>query len=257
MDFEKYYNGQFKTDILKFFVTIPDNSRFHEGRDKQFLSIQYERLTHAYRHLDFLTTKQDIVNFGVALFFTILIDEVFYTYYYREDYKIFQQLTRYPKFIGNCLSWCRIHLHPNNIFLAMNSSGHILSHCDLFLKAIFDDTFFEAIPIIIGVEDAPIPAIFDDTFFEDIPIIIRIEDAPVPATFDNTFFEAIPIRGTRASHGTLTFDNTFFEAIPIMERKTKDFFGNYIPTINGQEFWNRCISEFQFPFKPIEKRDEK
>lgn len=44
---------------------------------------------------------------------------VFYTYY-RSDYAKFNNLTKYPKLIGNCLSWCRFHLHPREIFQAMN-----------------------------------------------------------------------------------------------------------------------------------------
>jgi hypothetical protein len=44
---------------------------------------------------------------------------VFYTYY-RNNYSKFSNLTKYPKFIGNCLSWCKYHLHPKEIFTAMN-----------------------------------------------------------------------------------------------------------------------------------------
>jgi hypothetical protein len=172
MNFDKYYNEQFQTDIQKFFMTIPDDSKFHEDRrNKQIFSIQYERLTNEHNHLIFLTTNQDKINFGVALFFTILIDEIFYTYY-KHDYATFQQLTHYPKFIGNCLSGCRVHLHPSVIFLAMNEGENILSN------------------------------------------------------------------------NYLTFDDTFFEAIPIMKRETEDFIREYIPTINGPDFWNRCISAF-------------
>jgi len=175
MDFEKYYKERFRTDIQKFFMTIPDESRFHEDREnKQLFSIQYERLTNRHNHLNFLTTKQDKMNFGVALFFTILVDEVFYTYY-KESYETFQQMTRYPKFIGNCMTMCRCHLHPKDVFSAiMNRYRSCLSN----------------------------------------------------------------------DH--LTFYDTFFEAIPIMEKETKDFFCNYMPTINGKEFWNRCVSEFPF-----------
>ena len=188
MNFDNYYNIQFRTDIRNFFMTIPDESKYHEDRvNKQILSIQYERLSGGSRmnpkddrrdHLDFLTSKQDKENFGVALFFTILADEVFYTYY-KENYNEFQNLTRYPKFIGNCLSWCHYHLHPQEVFSAMNRNS---------------------------------------------------------------------------SNKNLIFYDTFFEAIPIMEREIKDFFCNYMPRINGQEFWDKCVAEF--PFKPIERNNE-
>jgi len=180
MDFEEYYNKRFRTDIQRFFMTIPDESRFHEDRiNKQIFSIQYERLSGGSRnnprddgrdHLDFLTTKQEKENFGVALFFTILVDEVFYTYY-KENYNKFQHFTRYPKFMGNCLSWCLYHLHPKEVFSAMNRN---------------------------------------------------------------------------LSNEYLIFYDTFLEAIPIMEREIKDFFCNHMPTINGQEFWDKCILEFPY-----------
>lgn len=118
-DFKTYYNSKLRDDINIFFSTIPDESRFHEDKvQKQIFSIQHERLTPQKNHLDFLD-KESKEFFGVALFFTVLIDMVCYTYY-KDNYAKFQRLTRYPKLIGNCLSWCRYHLHPRDIFYAMN-----------------------------------------------------------------------------------------------------------------------------------------
>jgi len=117
------------------------------------------------------------VNFGVALFFTILVDEVCYIPY-RDNYETFRQLTRYPKFSGNCLTMCRYHLLPAYIFVAMN------------------------------------------------------------------------LGQSGSSPNYLVFYYTFFKAIPIMEEETKVFFQKYLPTISGQEFWNKRVSEF--PFRPIE-----
>jgi hypothetical protein len=143
-NFDRYYNTQFRGDIQKFFSTIPDESRFHEDKEhKQIFSIQYGRLTREYNHLNFLTTNQDKVNFAVALFFTVLVDEVCYTYY-RANYDTFQKLTRYPKFIGNCLTMCRYHLPPSDIFIAMNKDKDGSSSDYL----VFYDTFFEAIPVM-------------------------------------------------------------------------------------------------------------
>jgi hypothetical protein len=102
-----------------FFSTIPDESRFHEDKDqKQLFSIQYERLTANKNHLDFLD-KETKELFGVTLFYIILTDMVCFTYY-KNSYKKFQNITRYPKLIGNCLRWCNSHLHPRDIFYAMN-----------------------------------------------------------------------------------------------------------------------------------------
>ena len=141
-NFETYYNSQFRQDINKFFSTIPDESRFHEDKEnKQIFSIQYERLTPQKNHLDFLDkTSKEL--FGVALFFTVLTDMVCFTYY-KDIYSKFQRLTRYPKFIGNCLSWCRYQLHPRDIFYAMNQ-GRVATEPHL----LFIDKFTEATEVM-------------------------------------------------------------------------------------------------------------
>src|SRR5690606_31423403 len=98
-DFDKYYKGQFRNDLQRFFATIPDDSKFHEDKEhKQVYSIQYRRLTNEYSHLDFLSTNQTMMNFAVSLFFTILVDEVCYTHF-QSDYSTFGRLKLYPKFI--------------------------------------------------------------------------------------------------------------------------------------------------------------
>lgn len=138
-NFKSYYNSKFREDVKSFFSTIPDDSKFHEDKiNKQIFSIQHERLTPKYNHLDFLN-KEDKEYFAIALFFTILTDMVCYTHY-RSNYNKFNNLTKYPKLIGNCLSWCRFHLHPRDIFIAMNHCRNP-SHEHL----IFTNKFLEAI----------------------------------------------------------------------------------------------------------------
>ena len=135
-DFKTYYNSKFRQDINQFFSTIPDDSRFHEDKEKkQIFSIQHERLTPSKNHLDFLD-KDGIEYFGVALFFTVLTDMVCYTYY-KDNYEKFQSLTRYPKLIGNCLSWCHYHLHPRDIFYAMNQGRNATEPNLLFIEKFF------------------------------------------------------------------------------------------------------------------------
>ncbi len=82
--------------------------------------------------------KTDKELFAVALFFTVLIDMVCFTYY-KDSYTKFQRLTLYPKLIGNCLSWCRYHLHPRDIFFAMNQ-GRVATEPNL----LFIEKFTEA-----------------------------------------------------------------------------------------------------------------
>ena len=164
-EFDKYYNGQFRNDLQKFFATIPDESKFHEDREnKQVYSIQYERLTKEHKHLDFLTTNQNKVNFAVALFFTILVDEVCYTHF-KYDYSNFKRLTLYPKFIGNCPSGCNYHYHPSDIFFAMNKGRSATEQ-----HLVFYDKFLGAIETMkeetINFFKEHLPEVNGDTFWE-------------------------------------------------------------------------------------------
>ncbi len=147
INFTKYYRTEFREDINKFFSTIPDESRFHEDiQTKKTFAIQYERLTIDFDHLKFLT-MDDKVNFGVALFFTVLIDMICYSHF-KLHYEKFRKITLYPKFIGNCPGGCHYHFHPNDIFTAMNCSRkkpiEILSKERLE----FSNKFDEAIPMM-------------------------------------------------------------------------------------------------------------
>ncbi len=119
LNFKIYYNIKFREDLNTFFSSIPDESKFHEDRlNKQIFSIQFERLTHKNNHLIFLDHGSKEL-FSVALFFTVLVDMVCYTHY-NEHYNKFSNLKNSPKLIGDCLSWCHTHLHPEEIFRAMN-----------------------------------------------------------------------------------------------------------------------------------------
>jgi hypothetical protein len=141
-DFEIYYNSQFRQDIIKFFSTIPDESRYHEDKDqRKILSIQYERLTPQNNHLEFLD-KETKELFGVALFFTVLTDMVCFTHY-KVYYNKFQSLTLYPKLIGNCLVWCHYHLHPRDIFYAMNHGRNATEP-----QLVFNEKFSDSLEIM-------------------------------------------------------------------------------------------------------------
>jgi len=80
-DFGKYYNEKFREDLNRFFDTIPENSKHHDNYDKTTYFIQYERLTHDHPHLNFISNPQEKINLGIALFLSVLVDEVCYTYY--------------------------------------------------------------------------------------------------------------------------------------------------------------------------------
>jgi len=120
MTFGEYYRQSFRTDIQRFMMSIPADSRNHDY-DKTVFTIQYEKLGKDTPHLDVVPLKHRS-HFAVALFFTVLVDEVFYTYY-RSQYGEFRSLTMYPKFIGNCPGGCNHHFHPRDIFEAINCSS--------------------------------------------------------------------------------------------------------------------------------------
>src|SRR5262249_26440372 len=59
--------------------------------------------------------------FATALFFTVLVDQVCYTHF-KVIYPEFQNLTRYPKFRGDCPVMCCHHIHPTFIFKAIGAA---------------------------------------------------------------------------------------------------------------------------------------
>jgi hypothetical protein len=128
MDFKTYYSSKFQEDLTVFFSTIPIESKFHEDKQNKLIySVQLERLTPSFNHLEFLE-KETKEYFGVALFFVVLIDMVCFTHF-KIHYKKFKVLTRYPKFIGNCPCVCNVHYHPIEIFLALNKAGSNQKTC--------------------------------------------------------------------------------------------------------------------------------
>jgi hypothetical protein len=113
-EFQKYYVSQFKNDLNKFFSLIPNESKFHDDIEKkETYSIQIDKLKPQSGYLDFLSTN-DKEYFILSLYFIILFDMVCYSTF-KSDYEKFRQNTKYPKFIGNCLSQCHFHLHPKNL----------------------------------------------------------------------------------------------------------------------------------------------
>lgn len=117
--FREYYRQQFRTDLDRFMMSIPAESRNHDY-DKSIFTIQYERLTKDTTHLD-VVAPEHRPHFAIALFLSVLVDEVCYTHF-KQQYAQFRTLTLYPKFIGNCPGGCHYHIHPRDIFAAINYS---------------------------------------------------------------------------------------------------------------------------------------
>jgi hypothetical protein len=124
--YASYYMSKFRGDFFEFFSGIPDKSKFHEDiLNKETFSIQYERLTRDFGHVEFLD-RTEKEYFAIALFFTVLTDMVCFSYY-KNYYEKFRKLTSYPKFIGNCPGGCHYHYHPSDIFAAINKGFEISS----------------------------------------------------------------------------------------------------------------------------------
>ena len=150
MTFREYYGQQFQSDIQRFMMSIPSESRNHDN-DKSVFTIQYERLTKDTDHVDVIH-PENRANFAMALFLSVLVDEVCYKHF-RPQYPQFRNLTLYPKFIGNCPGSCQYHFHPRDIFTAINYSrdgqnagrrpditvySHFNEACEVMKSEIFD-----------------------------------------------------------------------------------------------------------------------
>jgi len=119
-------------------MSIPPESRNHDS-DKSTFTIQYERLTRDKPHLDVIEPERR-AYFAIALFLSVLADEVCYTYF-KSQYAQFRSLTLYPKFIGNCPGGCHYHFHPRDIFAAINYSRDV--HNSANRPVITVSSFFE------------------------------------------------------------------------------------------------------------------
>ena len=119
MEFQAYYNNEFRSDLNTFLSTIPNESRYHNNLEtRREITIQLCRLTSKHTHLDFLS-KAKRLDFAHALYWTILVDMVMYTHF-KTSYDFFRKLTTYPKLIGNCTRRCYHHYHPRNIYDEMD-----------------------------------------------------------------------------------------------------------------------------------------
>ena len=139
-DFATYYKHQFQQDLLNFIAHIPIEGNKHYNKEN--FSIQYFFLTPNYNFLDTIQQESQKL-FAVALYWAVLLDQVFYSNY-RNEYSVFQHNTLYPKFIGNCTapslmsSQCGHHQNPKQIFKAINDindKGNLIGfEREIFIK---------------------------------------------------------------------------------------------------------------------------
>lgn len=116
MNFDAYYNGEFRRDVQEV-VRAARGIQRHEGWDGEVI-IQLPSLSRENRAIAEMGSDR-LAQFAVALYFTILVDEVMYTYF-RGSYPRFRELTMYPKLVGGCPGGCHTRLEPELVFRVIN-----------------------------------------------------------------------------------------------------------------------------------------
>jgi hypothetical protein len=110
MTFSDYYNSSFRQDLQSVVAAMPP---LHDHGDGE-VTIQPRTLSIANPVIS--GWGEDLrMLFAAALFLTILVDEVCYTYF-RPAYPRFRALTLYPKLRGDCPGGCWWHAHPELIW---------------------------------------------------------------------------------------------------------------------------------------------
>lgn len=110
MSFSEYYNNSFRQDLQRVVTAMPP---LHDHGDGE-VTIQPRTLSIANPVIRGWREDRRIL-FAAALFLTILVDEVCYTYF-QPAYPSFRALTLYPKLRGDCPGGCSWHAHPELIW---------------------------------------------------------------------------------------------------------------------------------------------
>jgi len=164
MTFKEYYGDPFRDDLRDVIAANP-------LKEKHVHDDVYALQPTAISNINPVIRSWDCDRaslFATALFYTVLVDQVFYTYY-RLLYPQFQRLTRYPKFKGDCPGACNYHFHPQGILRATG-------------------------------------AMVDDKLSPKFPQLLP-------------------------------------DAEEVMKLEIMSFFKEYMPSIDGNEFWKKCLPE--------------
>lgn len=173
MDYREYYGTPFASDLAQFRQWAEMSRFFHKENPEGVYAIQPYLITSKKEEIKSWGDER-IALFATALFYTILIDQVCYTFF-RRNYNDFQYYTRYPKLKGDCPSGCRNNMHPSNTFRLF---GNLMD--------------------------------YEDSIMEDV------------------------------------FKSRLLEALPIMEKELFDFVITYIPTMDKELFWERCLPHIPY-----------
>ena len=143
MTFAEYYRGRFRQDLAAILAGTPEVHE-HPG-DPPGGTLQLRSLSAENRAIRGLR-RESAVLFATALYFTVLVDEVMYTYF-QPHYDAFESLARYPKLRGDCPSACYSHIHPSHLFGTMCRAMGNVQEDEL---APFRGTIQDAIPVMRG-----------------------------------------------------------------------------------------------------------
>ncbi len=141
MTFAEYYGARFRDDLARVLGSAPAPN--HLSEDAAEVVIQPRVLSRQNQTLRLWPAERRAL-FGVALFFTVLLDQVCYTCF-PALYESFRRLTEYPKFKGDCPGGCYQHLHPS---LILSSLGRPPGVTDSTVLPEYAQLLGEAIPVM-------------------------------------------------------------------------------------------------------------
>ena len=142
MTFAAYYESTFRDDLASVLRSAPAPN--HISEDAAEVVIQPRVLSRENETVRLWPIERRAL-FGVALFFTVLVDQACYTHFHGL-YESFRRLTAYPKFKGDCPGGCYHHLHPSEIF---SSLGRPPGLTDRALPPEYAQVLEEALPVML------------------------------------------------------------------------------------------------------------
>jgi hypothetical protein len=135
MSLQEYYRSDFRGDLLSMIAAGPRSEHRREIE-----TVIQPRTIGAENSVVMGWSDSRRARFAACLFLTLLVDQVCYTYF-AMHYKRFRQLTRYPKWKGECPGGCFTHIHPSLVFAAIGRSPGPMNRPDCFAyRALPSDT---------------------------------------------------------------------------------------------------------------------
>ncbi len=131
---KEYYENRFRSQFEEWVKNTHAHEHPGEGIYISFQDLNWKNISHI--------SLEDRVFFSYSLGWTVLIDQVMYTYF-KKDYPKFQSLTQYPKMEYGITS---INVSPRDIF---SWRGNVLNRTEfitfflLDLKEFFKENPFE------------------------------------------------------------------------------------------------------------------